>query len=217
MLGQAATRTHIAGKLIKPVSVYDYLDVVQVWVREPWCESERRIIKAHTAKVLWANQLGINQPAWWDHRYKQFIKLCRPRKQAIEVLAERDDALITYSELARDYILADECQVWHGLRLSAKHFNQKWHNSRRMKVWPNGNWRSGNLHKKGMVIQAYGDQPSKVTGEVDCLHLEAKITGSSACKRAGISHPKDLLDFDFDGFWKRYLTFVDVDRRRLGR
>ena len=52
---------------------------------------------------------------------------------------------------------------------------------------------------------------------MDCLHLEAKITGSSACKRAGISHPKDLLDFDFDGFWKRYLTFVDVDRRRLGR
>ena len=75
-------------------------DVVQVWVREPWCESERRVVEAHTAKVLWANQLGINQPAWWDHRYKQFIKLYRPRKQAIEVLAERDDALITYSEFA---------------------------------------------------------------------------------------------------------------------
>jgi hypothetical protein len=157
MLGQTATKTHIAptGGLIKPVSVHDdYWDVVQVWVPEPWSESERRTIKANTDKVLWANQLGIKQPAWWNSNYKQFIRLCQPRNEAIEVLAKRDDALSTYLEIARDFELADEYEVEHGLKRTGSHFNQKWHCSRRMKVWPNGNWRSGAPYKKGMVFQA---------------------------------------------------------------
>ena len=84
-------------------------------------------------------------------------------------------------------------------------------------VFPNENYRTGKLHRQGVVFQAYGDQPSKVTGEFVCFHLEAKITSSRALRRIGITHPKDLLSFDVNAFWDNNLIFLDVDRERLGR
>ena len=103
------------------------------------------------------------------------------------------------------------------LKLTAKHFVQPWHRKRRSLVFENGNWRSGDLHKRGIIFQAYGDWHSKATGEVDCLHIEAKITGSAVLRRLGINHPIDLISWQESKFWERHLScFYDVDRRKLG-
>jgi hypothetical protein len=58
---------------------------------------------------------------------------------------------------------------------------------------------------------------SRVTGELDALHLEWRCKGLRAVQRAGISCAADLLRFDHRRFWQRHLLLVDIDPERLGR
>lgn len=209
---------------------YDYIDVVQVWLREPLSLNELLDLNANARKMRLARDLGIQEPLIWAPKWKQTVRLCQPNEHAIQSLAKIETVLITYLELARDQSMDSQEQVDAGLQVTAEHFVQRWHGKRRMRFWENGNWRSGDLHrviqrngkeirlrKIGTVFQAYGDRPSKVTGEINCLHLEAKIYGSSPIRRIGINHPRDLVGFDCDGFWKRNLRLFRVDRERLGR
>jgi hypothetical protein len=199
-----------------PVTVKDYVDVLAVWLPEPLSLKDLRHLNSHSAKMTVSRY-----PLAWAPRW-QGIRLYQPQRQAIEFLAEHPEVLVTYAEIARDVIRDDEAQVQAWLDHTYGHLIQRWHGQRRQRRWQNGNWRSADLAKDGRrivgtVFQAYGDRHSKVTGEFNCCHLEAKVFGSVALRRIGISHPEDLLDFDYQAFWDRYFLILDVDRERLGR
>jgi hypothetical protein len=51
----------------------------------------------------------------------------------------------------------------------------------------------GALCKVKRTGNAYDDKPSKVTGEVDCFHLESKVNGVAALRRLGIHSVADLF------------------------
>ena len=152
------------------------------------------------------------------------MRVCQPGERVLRLFAERADVKITYLELARDVVFDDhDADVRAMLRLTARHFVQPRHRTRRATVFDDTeNYRTSQLYddngrpKRGVNFQFY-DIPAKETGEWPCLHMEAKVTGSAACRRLGIDHSKDLLGFDYDSLWKRHLVFYDVDREQTGR
>jgi hypothetical protein len=72
---------------------------------------------------------------------------------------------LTYAELARDFILAEQDELDELMRLTPKHLVQRWHRKRTSTIFEQGNYRTGKRASQSMIIQVYGDAPSKVTGE----------------------------------------------------
>ena len=208
------------------VTVDDYVDVLGVCLRDWLSPAELGYLKAHCV------ELRLRRYPLWMPAYCLSVRLFQPDQQAIEFIAEKGDRVrMTYLEIARDEIKTVEEQVQAWLDLTYGHLIQLRHGKRRQRRWENGNWRSADLsrvvyrHGKkvkqrsvGMVFQAYGDRPSKRTGELNCCHLEAKVYGSAALRRVGLNHVRDLLNFDFNAFWSsNHPPVVTVDRERLGR
>ena len=215
-------------------SVHDYIDELRVWFRERQPERILHALNANSRAMRRAGNrpgdLHIVEPAWWDHRYKQVVALYQPRPEAIKILAEIDGAHLTDIEIAHDQIMARPEHVDAWLEKGREHVLQRRHKNHRIRIWANGNWRSADLHrvtqrdgkeirerKHGIVFQAYGDAPCRITDEPNCAHLEAKVYGSSAIRRIGIYGPKDLLNFDYELFWRRHFHLYKLDVERLGR
>lgn len=193
---------------------YEYLDVLHLWFKAPLAPKDLRWLNGHCGKVHTGRSLRIAEPAWFDTSYQQTLRLFQPDEEALRWLAKRNDVLLTHVELTLDVISEDAEEL---LGLIPAQFVQRWHRKRQPSRWENGNYRTGRLGQKGMVFQFYADRASKVTGEVDCFHAEAKVYGSAALRRLGIIHPRDLIGFNHDEFWQRNLVLLEVDRERLGR
>jgi hypothetical protein len=58
--------------------------------------------------------------------------------------------------------------------------------------------------------------PSKITGS-PCCHLELRLMGAEACRRAGIEFLEDLLDLDHRKLWSKELCLRTMDLRKLER
>jgi hypothetical protein len=67
------------------------------------------------------------------------------------------------------------------------------------------------------VLAIYRDRPSKVTGEIYCVHFDWRIKGVPALRRAGIISVTDLLTLDHRQFWRERLLLRDFNLRDLGR
>ena len=63
----------------------------------------------------------------------------------------------------------------------------------------------------------YREEYSRVTGELNCLHVEWRANSARAVRSAGILTPLDLLNFSHRKFWSHHLLLVDLDEERLGR
>ena len=67
------------------------------------------------------------------------------------------------------------------------------------------------------VFVVYRDRQSKSGAEGYCLHLEWRIKGASAFRRAGFASVMDLLHANHREFWQSRLTFYRLDPDILGR
>lgn len=60
-------------------------------------------------------------------------------------------------------------------------------------------------------IAFYSDRPSKLTGELDCIHLELRLQNASAIKREGIERAIDLIDLDPQALFAKHIRLVSFD------
>jgi hypothetical protein len=67
------------------------------------------------------------------------------------------------------------------------------------------------------LLVCYGENHSRVTGELNCLHLEWRLNGVKAVRGIGINAGSDLLEFDHREFWQKRLLLFTADKERLGR
>jgi hypothetical protein len=136
------------------------------------------------------------------------------------VARRRNDVLITYVEIARDFVPDDEDEAQEISELFCRSFVQHRHCTRETWLYGNGNGNTGDRNR-GLTFQWYGTtRVSKITGE-RCFHLEARIMGSACLRRYGIGSPLDLWNLDHNAFWermwKRNIGLYVLDLERLGR
>ena len=200
--------------------VYAYVDVVGVWHKRPLTAQRLRWLSGECGTPLIAPPFLVHKPARFDPSYVMYTRLLQPSKAVHEWLADLDDIKMTYSELARDHNYDEDGQHEVMGLLCNSSLVQRWHGNRRTRIFiegANGSTGTG----RGLSFTWYTTKPSKITGEVNCFHFEAKLCGSRELRRHGIYHPRDLLTFDHDQFWQemwsKRLTFATLDRAGLGR
>ena len=57
----------------------------------------------------------------------------------------------------------------------------------------------------------------RITGDLNCLHIEWRLNNLRAVQSAGIRSGKELLKFNHYQFWKKRMLLVYIDPERLGR
>ncbi len=169
--------------------------------------------------------------------YRQRLEFKQPGDSVLQWVAGRDDTLINRGENALDFIFASPAEQdaafeflhqqlirrWHGKTQKIKLVRGVRDKQRHGKRAPElvdeielgqtryDGWRAPNK------IAFYKDRFSRVTGELNCLHLEWHLNGLAACQAAGIKSGEDLVTFNHRQFWKERMRLVDVDPERLGR
>jgi hypothetical protein len=96
-----------------------------------------------------------------------------------------------------------------------RHHIKRWHGKQRAKVHK-GTRYTGQRRVPNKLV-TYGDQPCRVSGEIHCLHLEWRLNGARALRRAGITTVSQLLELDHRQFWKERLLLRRVNLEALGR
>jgi hypothetical protein len=203
------------------IPVYVYVDVLGVWHKRPLTTQQLCWLSAES-KPLIKPPFLVRRPARFDPSYVMYTRLRQPSQACLEWLAKRDDVKMTYGELARDHIYGEEDRADTTGRLFSSSLVQLRHGNRRTILYAEGDNGSTGNRGPGLSFCWYTTKPSKVTGEWPCFHFEARLCGSRTLRRHGIHHPRDLLAFDHDEFWRntwrKRLTFVvTLDRARLGR
>jgi hypothetical protein len=191
-------------------SVYAYVDVVRLWIRRPLSRKEWGWVNGEVGHPLLGYPFKIQQGG------RQRLLLTQPSEACLRFFAERDDVTINYAEIALDSITPHASEMKREVRVG---FLQRWHGTRQVTIFTEDedNFRTADRGCRGLSFQAYDTKPSKVTGEVDCFHLEAWINGVRALRQLGISSLSDLLVFDHARFWQRYFVIAAIDMERLGR
>jgi hypothetical protein len=60
-------------------------------------------------------------------------------------------------------------------------------------------------------IAFYSHRPSKMTGELDCIHLELRLQNASAIKREKIERSTDLIDLDPQALFRKHIRLVSYN------
>jgi hypothetical protein len=65
--------------------------------------------------------------------------------------------------------------------------------------------------RSGRNLALYADKESKITGEIDCVHLELRFQSTAACAKAGLTQIYELADLDPAQLLNKHLKFTDFD------
>ena len=171
-------------------AAYHYFHAINIRVRQNLTCEEIRFLRQN------ADFVTVRRGNYIRGYSMGVLTVVNPKQPALDFMAEYPSAMVNRLEIAVDLIC--DANTKHYLRdLFDKHFVQPWH-SRQVQIRFDGGTYSRRYGQRQYVW--YHDRPSKVTGEVDCFHLEARHWGVEAVRRVGIQHPGDLLTFDHDKY-----------------
>jgi hypothetical protein len=211
--------------LIKPSAIYPFFDKIQFWVCEP---VDRKTLTQLRKQCGSGGIFAKNGPARFDAQFHQRVELRQPTDQALQWLTRRDDALINRAEITLDLVFkyrGDRDETWNFLH---RYLVRRWHGKKQeIRVVRSGESRPSVSDKYDTRYDAGRSAPnciafykqghSRVTGEVNCLHLEWRLKGLKAVRSIGIERGRDLLEFDHRQFWQERLLLVAANKERLGR
>ena len=165
-----------------PSGIYGYIDKVTVWFETPLPRKALRFLKS-TMRSGWVarpHRTGVVQ-----QRFATAVQLNQPNKEALTYLGERDSQWINYVEIALDWIFDDEQQKDKAYDLICHHHVQRWHGKQQVR-FKNGT-RYSAQRRAHNTLAIYADKPCRITGEVDCVHLDWRVRGQKTVERMGIS------------------------------
>ena len=213
--------------LIKPSAIYAYFDKIQFWLQEP---IDRRKVAQLRKQCGRGGVFVQNGPARFNARYRQRVEFRQPTDQALRWLAQREDALINRAEIALDSVFdyrADRDEAWEFLH---RHLVRRWHGTKQeIRVYRtepqapslDDDGTSGTRYDAGRsapnLTALYRQECSRITGELNCLHLEWRLNGLKTVRGVGIQSGHDLPEFDHRQFWQKRLLLFAADKERLGR
>jgi len=209
------------------IGVYAYFDKIQFWVCEPLDFNTLGLLERSCGR---GGMHIENRRAPFNsrrRRYRQIIQLRQPSDQALRWLARQTNVLINRVEIAIDFVFTYRGDVEEAWDFLHQHLVRRWHRrSREIRVFQSaprdedpgaGETRYDAGRDARNVLVLYSEDQSRVTGELNCLHMELRVTGGRATRAAGIKSGQDLPEFDHRAFWEERLLLYSVDRRLLGR
>jgi hypothetical protein len=202
----------------KPLAIHIYFDRMRIWLREPLPTDAADRLRKLCAKVI----VGRKR-AWFDWRYRQCLDISQPTPSALHFLARlENNVLFNYVEISCDFIFATPHAVQRCLKLFRDSFLQSWHRfTMQVEAYPQGYTtrkppESGE-RRTGQWFQYYIDRLCRLTQDPYCFHFEGKHQGVQFLQRIGLRHPRDLTNFDFDGYFAEKMILYRLDLERLGR
>jgi hypothetical protein len=212
----------------RPVAVYNFFDRIQAWMKRPVDQATLSRLRK-----LCGDLHRDDQPAGFDYHYRQRLTFFQPQPEVLRWLAERHGVRINRVKIAIEYIYEDQNDRDNAFEYLHRHLIRLWHGRRqpiRIKMKskraphrrpPTHGKLSGTRYDAGPTAASltafYRAEYSRVSGELDALHLEWRAKGWRAVQRTGIRCAADLLRFDHRRFWQRRFRLVDIDPERLGR
>jgi len=185
---------------IKPIA---YVDTVELLFRRfPHglkqlrglaCEPQVRVQKDRTGFVRWY-RLTVHQPSRAVLRFLDHVqdynngRLCR------------FDLALDYGEGYGSILGQSTCMKWRN--------RGPMHDIGGTTYWIELTRRK---RRAGRNLCLYADKPSKITGEVECAHLELRFLSNASCKRQGIERVSDLITADPQEIVRRNLRFYDLN------
>jgi hypothetical protein len=193
---------------IKRADKYHYFHAVNVRTRHDLIPTELRFLREH------ASNADSNRGNYIPGFSSDVLTIVKPDLEAQQFMAALPGAMVNRIEVAFDLIVGAEIK-WALRDLFDAYFVQPWHGKHVQWREKGGSYSSGTRARRKFTW--YADRESKVTNDVDCFHLEGRHIGVQWVRRAGVAHPRDLLNFDHQGYWTKCLTLFEVDFERLGR
>jgi hypothetical protein len=205
---------------IKPRATIDYLDVVGVWLKRQLSPREFQRIDRNC--IGGADFRPVTSYANSLSPYQWRLTLRQPTKAALEQVAQLADAFANYLEIARNWLLDNPWDAETLDELFRKHFAQPWHGKKGVVAYAYGfstrTYPRKGQRRTGLSFNWYSDRPCKITGTRYCFHFEGKHQGRRSVRSLGIDHPRDLLRFNFNGYFANQLShWYVIDYERLGR
>jgi hypothetical protein len=143
----------------------------------------------------------------------------QPTRQALLVLQEMQEGWrgkLRRVDLATDFITgsASECEqlkrwvINHSL-LRWRRRQDQMHDEDGTVYWTQRVTRKRPAHRDLVV---YADKPAKLTGELDCVHVELRLYDTYAVKRSGLSQVSQLPRLKPKALLRRHIKLAGVDR-----
>jgi hypothetical protein len=198
---------------IVPAGVIAYVDKIHVWLKTPRPRTEVAWLSSQCGRGLHVYR-GHKR---WDRsrEYKQRLQLRQPSYEALQSLATLEGILINYLELALDLTFNSEEERNEAHEFVCQYHVKRWHGEQKIKI-VKGSRYTGKRRTPNKLV-SYADLVCRITGEVYCVHLEWRLNGAEAVRRAGISTIRELLRLEIRQFWKERLVMRAFNYRTLGR
>ncbi len=148
------------------------------------------------------------------------IDACQPDDAYFEQLnnAISGDYVVNYAEFAMDILCNNKRQVTELSKLliellifERKRSDTRFYYEKAKKIHY-----YGTRHKHKDVLVIYADKKHKIDPNRYCVHLEMRLYGSKTIKGFGIYTIQDLIDFQHETIWDKYLDLRDVNYKKLG-
>ena len=196
---------------IVPTEKSSYVDCTQLWLKDPLPPTRLEWLAAH------CDSIDVRQqPKRWDPAYRVRLQMRRPSHEALQWLATLDGMVMNYVEIGLDWTFTTEEERDAAHEFVINHHVKRWHGDQRV-TFHKGITRYTARRRVPNKLVSYADRPSRITGEIHCVHVEWRLNGARALQRAGIATVAELLKLDHYQFWKERLLMRTVNLQALGR
>lgn len=196
------------------VSAY-YWDAVQFRTLDPLSSEQVAFVRGHCGSIHVSDEPMPYRQKLYKHRYQ----LKQPSDAAFEPFKTRP-YLINDGELACDFAFDGWAARQEAHYQLHSHLYRPYHDAKHgTPMYSTGNLNRYDARREarnGMTM--YVEDHCRITGELNCEHIEWRIQGAPAMRAKGVSTIEDLIGFDHKAFWARVLArMYRVDLERLGR
>jgi hypothetical protein len=202
---------------IKPLAVYAFPDTVVIRLKTPLSKRAFDQLKSQCRPNGCFSRKAVKP---WDKGWPWRLILHQPSQRALRMLARHAHRVTAWHE-ALDLIFGnsedkDAAQAVFNQHLVQRHHRAK-HGVRIVGKYPWKQTRYNGPRQAASNLVLYGHRECRITGEVDCLHLELRMLRARTIKRRGVTSTQDIKRLDRRALWQKHLLLCDLDVERLAR
>jgi hypothetical protein len=204
-----------------PTDVVPYLDAIVLWLPTPIEPRTFKKLRRCCGSLREDPNVVTPDPRFhiWHPKLRYRLILRQPNETALRWVACRADGLVNGVEVTLDFIYDTPAAATAARAYLHRHLTRRWHCGQKIEFYDKDEdkQRYDGPPTARNIITDYPQEICRLTGQLNCVHVEWRARGSVAVRAAGIHCPRHVLTFNHRAFWQRRLRLVAIDPGRLGR